>query len=224
MTDSMMSETMISAAILIHIGAVFYIVGFLVRDELLLRILILAGTFLYISYYFLFPEAPLWDAIITSLIMAAANIWVLIRIIFERTKFALSEEEVELFEAFDTLTPGQFRRALKRAVWHTAAGGELLCLEGQKATRLFYVLNGSVKITKGDKVFEVSGSNFIGEVAFVLEGTFSATVEAKPGLRYIEWVSDDLKKQMRKNMAYNNALIALFNRDLASKLATSHQS
>ncbi|MEM7291320.1 MAG: cyclic nucleotide-binding domain-containing protein, partial [Pseudomonadota bacterium] len=216
-------EEMISPAVLIHLGAVLYIIGFLVRDELILRLLVLLGTVLYILYYFLFPEMPLWDAIITSSVLGVANLWVLFKIMFERTTFALSEEERELYQYFDTLNPGQFRRVLRSAIWHSATGGELLCIEADKASRLYFVMDGTVEIEKNGKTFPVEGKKFIGEIAFVLEGEYTATVKAKRGLRYAEWSASELRKLMKKNQPINNAVTALFNRDLASKLALSHQ-
>ena len=217
-----MSE-MISPAVLIHLGALLYIIGFLVRDELLLRLLVLGGTALYILYYFLFPEQPLWDAIITSLILGAANLWVLFKIMYERTTFAMTDEERTLFEAFETLNPGQFRKVLRSANWHTAIGDELLCIEHQNADRLYYLLVGKAKVEKNQNEFTINASSFVGEIAFVLNGSYSASVKAQPGLRYVEWRSEDLRSLSKKNAALHNALIALFNRDLASKLALSHQ-
>ncbi len=214
---------MISPAVLIHLGALLYIIGFLVRDELLLRLLVLGGTALYILYYFLFPDEPLWDAIVTSLILAAANLWVLFKIMYERTTFALSDEERKLYEAFETLNPGQFRKILRSAIWHSASGDELMCIENQKADHIYYLIEGNAVVEKGEKQFSIASSSFVGEIAYVLKGTYTATVRAKPGLRYVEWHSDSLRKVSRKNPALHNALIALFNKDLANKLAISHQ-
>ncbi len=216
-------EPFISPAVLIHLGALLYIIGFLVRDELILRLLVLGGTVLYILYYLLFPETPLWDAIATSVVLGLANLWVLFKIVHERTTFNMTDEERDLFQAFGTLNPGQFRKVLRHAVWHTANGDELLCLEGQKASRLYYLLSGQAEVEKGDKRFSIGANSFIGEIAFVLEGEFSASVRAKRGMRYVEWVSDDLRHAMKKSQPFNNALIALFNKDLAGKLAISHQ-
>lgn len=213
----------ISPATLIHLGDFLYIMGFLVRDELLLRSLVLGGTTMYIMYYFFVPETPLWDAIVTSLILATANISILIMIVFERTTFALNDEERKLFLSFDTLNPGQFRKLLKSAIWHTAKGGELLCGEGKDAERLYFIINGEVEIEKGGNRFTVDGANFIGEISFILNGEYTASVSATPGLRYVEWKSSDLRKQMAKSLPLNNAITALFNRDLATKLAVSHQ-
>lgn len=217
-----MSE-LISPAVLIHLGAILYIIGFLVRDELILRLLVLGGTALYILYYFLFPAEPLWDAIVTSLILGIANLWVLFKIMYERTTFALSDEERTLYEAFETLNPGQFRKILNKAIWHTSKGDELLCIEDQKADRLYYLIDGEAEVQKGKSAFPIGASSFVGEISYVLEGNYSASVKAKPGLRYVEWRSDELRHTAKKNAALNNALIALFNKDLASKLAVSHQ-
>lgn len=216
-------EPFISPAVLIHLGALLYIIGFLVRDEMVLRLLVLAGTVLYILYYLFFPETPLWDAIATSVVLGLANLWVLFKIVYERTTFNMSDEERTLYEAFDTLNPGQFRKVLRHAIWHTANGEELLCIEGQPANRLYYLVAGEAEVEKGEKRFPIGSNSFIGEIAFVLDGSFSASVSAKPGMRYVEWVSDDLRHSMKKNQPFNNALIALFNRDLATKLAVSHQ-
>ncbi|MDJ0612211.1 MAG: cyclic nucleotide-binding domain-containing protein [Rhizobiaceae bacterium] len=216
-------SNMISPAVLIHLGALLYIVGFLVRDELLLRLLVLGGTALYILYYFLFPDEPLWDAIITSLILAAANLWVLFKIMYERTTFALSDEELKLYQAFETLNPGQFRKVLRSAIWHSASGDELMCIENERAEHIYYLIEGEATVEKGEKNFSIGASSFVGEIAYVLNGNYTATVKAKPGLRYVEWRSDNLRKLSNKNPALHNALIALFNRDLAAKLAISHQ-
>ena len=216
-------DGIISPAVLIHLGALLYIIGFLVRDELVLRLLVLGGTALYIFYYFLFPAEPLWDAIITSVILGLANLWVLFKIMYERTTFALSEEERQLFEAFETLNPGQFRKILRNAVWQTANGGELLCMEDQEADRLYYLISGDAEVEKGTTTFTIGASSFIGEISYILNGNYSATVRAKPGLRYVEWRSTELRQTTEKHTDLRNALVALFNRDLAAKLAASHQ-
>ena len=44
-----MSDLFNDASILVHIAALFYVAGFLVRDQLILRLLVLIGTLLYLS-------------------------------------------------------------------------------------------------------------------------------------------------------------------------------
>jgi len=193
----MFNETLFSTAVLIHLGALLYVIGFLVRDELALRLLVLGGTILYILYYLLFPDVPLWDAILTSSILGIANVWILCKIVFERYTFAMSDDEKKLYEVFSTLTPGQFR--------------------------LYYLIEGNARIEKGDSKFEIPSDKFLGEISFILESNYSATVLATKDMRYVEWNTEELRSLMKKNPLLRNALIALFNQDLAKKLAVSHQ-
>lgn len=108
---------------LVHLGVVFYIADFLVRDELILRLLALTGSVLYLFYYFLAPAVPLWDAIFTGSLLILANLYVMLRIIMERTVYGLTDDEKAIYQNTGVLTPGQFRTLLKLGVKNKAAGG-----------------------------------------------------------------------------------------------------
>ena len=216
-------EIGLNTALFIHIGALFYIIAFLIRDEMKLRLMVLAGSVFYLLYYYLFPEIPLWDAILTTIILTLANLYILFRILLERSTFALSEEEKSLFEAFEGFTPGQFRQILKIASWKTVTDPVDLTVEMQPLSKLFYIFEGTVQATKGSHRFHVEARNFIGEIAFVLKGTPTATVSAPPETRFVEWDSGDIRRLMEKSSAFENAMMALLSRDLADKLATSVQ-
>jgi len=212
------------ASLLIHAGAVAYIIAFLARDELYLRVLALTGSFLYICYYFFFPEVPLWDAIISSSILIGANLIVLSRIVLERTTFSLSDDEKRLFNAFETLSPGQFRKVLKLATWSIANEPTELTREGVPLGDLFYIFSGAVSVAKSGKAFTIREGNFVGEIAYVLRRTPSATATAGEDVRYVSWHADDLRKLGQNNAELGNALIALLTQDLAAKLSTSYQA
>ena len=53
---------MFSLDYLVHAGALLFFMGFIVRDQLLLRGFIVIGTIFYVIYYLLLPE-PLWSAL-----------------------------------------------------------------------------------------------------------------------------------------------------------------
>ncbi len=216
-------ETYINTALLIHIGALFYIIAFLIRDEMKLRLLVLSGSVFYMLYYYLFPDVPLWDAILTTVILTLANLIVLFRILLERSVLALSVDEKQLFKAFEGFTPGQFRQLLKIATWRIAQSPIDLTTENQPLSKLYYIFQGSVKATKGKHVFTLGNDNFIGEIAFVLNGPPTADVKAIAGTRYVEWNSEEIRKLMAKSPSFENAMMALLSRDLADKLATSVQ-
>lgn len=218
-----MTETIFSISILLNLAGVFYFIGFLVRDELILRALILTGTLLYLTYYFFFPTGTLWNAFITSAILGMANLWIIGKIVFERTTLALSDNEKRLYECFETLTPGQFRTLMKNATWRFIEETTQLCAQNSQANKLFYILDGSIDINKSGKHFSLDAKNFLGEVAFILNGKYSASAKASPGTCLIEWNNQTIKQLMNKNPNLHNAIAALFNNDLALKVSSSYK-
>ena len=216
---------MIDPQWLIYIGAALLLLAYAIRDELQLRVMIVVSTFIYIAYYYALPEGPLWDAIVTSLLMVAVNIWVLTQIALERTTFRLSDDAKALFEAFDTLSPGQFRRILKLAKWNRADDpeGTTLTREAEPSGALFYVFEGIISVEKHGRQFRLPEGNFVGEVAYVLNRKTTTTSVAPQGVRYVEWDADALRALSRKYPALGNALNALLTRDLAKKLNTSYR-
>lgn len=206
---------------LVHLALLFYGLGFMIRDELWLRILVLIGTFFYLLYYYFFPASPLWDAIFASSVLGIINIVLIIIIIRERTLFAMNSEEAGLFQAFSTLTPGQFRKMMKVGAWRTANSPATLTREGLPSDTLYYVVSGAMTAQKSGHSFELDPEKFIGEIAFLTGSPASATVTAMPDCVYIEWKSSDIRRLMAKSQAFENALAALFNFDLARKVAAA---
>lgn len=210
---------------LIHAGAFFYIMAFVVREELVMRLLVITGTALYILYYFLYPDVPLWDAIITSVIMVFANLYVLSQVLLERTLLRMSDDEKQLFDAFETLNPGQFRHLLKHAQWNVAIDptGTILTREDKPCSGLYYVFSGEICVEKVDRSFRLPAGNFIGEIAYVLNRETTATTIAPVGSRFVRWDTKDLRALTKKKPVLGNALNALLTRDLAKKLTKSYQ-
>lgn len=55
-----MIEGLFASENIVHAGALLYLAGFLFRNQLILRGLIIAGDFVYILYFYFAPEVPLW--------------------------------------------------------------------------------------------------------------------------------------------------------------------
>lgn len=216
-----MTDYIFSAGIFVHLALLFYALGFLFRDELILRLLLLIGTFFYIVYYYYAADTPLWDALYASLILLLVNGVMTLFIIKERTTFALNENETQLYSVFNTLTPGQFRKIMKIAKWHEPTEPETVVSEGKKSTKIYFSMPGKVQMKKEGKEFLTKGNMFIGEVGFMLDEPASATVTLLPGTKYVEWDSQTLKKLMAKSQPLENALKAMFNYDLARKVSRS---
>jgi hypothetical protein len=216
-----MFENLFTAGVLVHIGLIFQCMGFMIRDELWLRVLVLIGSGFYVLYYLFFPELPLWDAIIASSILALVNAFLIVIIIRERTLYDMNSRESGLFTSFDTLTPGQFRRLIRLGTWHTVDSKTILTTENASLDRIYFIVAGNLNARKNGKEFDLAGEKFIGEIAFLMQTPASATIIANPGTTYVEWKSSDLRRLMKQSLQFENAFVALFNFDLARKVARS---
>lgn len=210
-----------SASVFVHLALLFSVFGYLFRDELYLRSLLLLGTIFYLLYYYFSQEMPLWDAILSSAILFAVNLIFIILIVRERYLVSMSQEESILYHSLGSFTPGQFKKIMKIAKWQSRISSVVITKEDQNCDHLFYVLEGEVEIVKRNEAFSKGGNIFIGEVGFMLGIPASATVTIPANTNYVEWNKVDLQKLFSKNQAIENAFKALFNYDLAKKVASS---
>ena len=214
-----MADTLLLySSLWVHIASILYVIGFWVRDQLNLRILVLFGTIFYILNYHA-AEVPLWSAIIWSSILGLVNLYVTIQLALERTTFRMSADERRLYGAFSTMTPGEFRKLTEKAIWHDTKGLTLLTKEGTPNRSLFYIIEGQVSLEKRGRSFMMASGAFVGELSYLLKSAATATVYAEKNARYIEWRHDDLMEVERRNQGIRIALREILNVDLAAKVA-----
>lgn len=211
----------LSIGILVYMAFVFDLFGFLARDELILRLLMLAASALYLVYFYNVSEDPLWDVIIADMALAIANLTMICIVVVERTTFSMSREDEALFSHFPMLTPGQFRRLLKSARVLIALNPVALTREGAQVDRLWFVHEGAVRIDKAGTGTVIARPMFVGELAFLTGAPASASVSAETGARYLEWDAAALRSQVGKSSDLNVALQAQFNADLVRKVTHS---
>jgi hypothetical protein len=203
---------------LIHVGALVYVCCFLFRDQLYLRFFAVVGDFIYTLFYYGTVKDPFW-AVIYSLMNMGVNIVMMYLIVKDRREGTLDDRDLQLYQSFAGMAPGDFRRLKARGQWNTANEDTVLTTEGQHLQRLHYVVSGDVEITKSGRNIPVSGKLFIGEIAYLQRVPASATVVAKPGCTYISWSHDDLAKLTTKHEGLKQSLGNLLSADLAMKVA-----
>ena len=211
---------------LIHVGTALLLIGYFIRDELKLRVMIIVSSAVFNLYYWLVPSPPLWDAVMTGFLMIGVNLWVLSQVLLDRTTFRLSEDEKRLLVAFSTFTPGQFRRLLKAAKWREAGAQNsvVLTLQSEPCHALYYIFEGQADVEKGSHRFTLESGAFLGEIAFIQKGVASATTRARPGARYVEWDAEELRSLEQRFPELANALNARLASEMAKKLGSSIQS
>lgn len=217
-----MSQSIFSADALIYWALVFYVFGFLFRDELWLRLLLLAGTICYVAYYFSAPATPLWDAIYTNSLVGLANFFMILITLSERSKFTMSTEMSLLYSHFPNLSPGQFKKVMRKGHLVRAEDPVRLSEQDMPQDKLYYIFDGTLKLEKNRQQADLDAGCFIGELVFLRGGNASATVWAGSDTTYIVWDYETLRELLRRTPNLSNAMIARFNLDMARKLAGSH--
>ncbi len=214
-------EYVLGTAAIVHIAGLMHVLGYLSRDQLILRGFLLAGTAVYIVFYAVQATGPMWSAMLWSTVLGAANLYVIVSMILDRRVQRFTEDEQKLFSEFAGMSPGQFRRLMRAGKWMTAASPTVLTTENERPWALYYVLEGGITIAKSGREFQVQPPMFIGEVAWLLNTDASATVEIADGARYVVWDTGDLKALLKRNPDLGLCLDNLLNRDLAGKIARS---
>ena len=205
----------------VYFAFLLALAGYLARDELWLRLLMLAASGNYLAYYYGVSDAPLWGAIATSGALALVNLGVIIVVILERTTFTMSRQVSSIYRSFDMLTPGQFRRMMRLGTVRSAEDPVRLTTEGMRVDKLHFVTEGRVNVTKEGRRAEIPARIFVGEIAYATGNVASATVEVSPGAVWVEWDQEALRNLTRRFPALGVALVAQFNADLLGKVATS---
>jgi hypothetical protein len=214
-------EAIVNVEYFVYFAFLLALGGYLARDELWLRLFLLAASANYLVYYYNVADTPLWEAILTSGVLALVNLVVIVIVVLERTTFTMSRQVAQIYRAFDMLTPGQFRRIMRHGAIRTADDTVRLTTEGMRVEKLHFVNDGSVVVTKRGQRTEIPARIFVGEIAYATGNLASATVEVTPGSVWVEWDQEALRRLTRRFPALGVALMAQFNVDLLGKVATS---
>lgn len=206
---------------LIHLGAMCYLVCFLFRDQLWLRVFAVLGDIAYTAFYFTAADEPLWSAIIYSMLNVFINFVMIGFILNDRRMTTLADNDLRLYQKFQGMAPGDFRRLCKIGKWREAETDHTLTTEGSHLHHLYYVVDGEIEVKKGNRTIPVQSGTFIGEIAYLKKTTASATVVAKAGAHYISWSHDELKTIVSRHDTLKQSFGNLLSADLALKVANS---
>jgi hypothetical protein len=205
----------VNGAGLVSVGALA------LKNQLKLRALLLLGLTLSALSHVVGLKQPSWPDLFWNGVSFAINIFVLAQLILDRTHIGLSHEQEKLFSAFRVLSPGEFRALEGMAEWKTAHEGETLTTEGVMPEHIFYVLDGDVRIDKGERTFAIRSKVFIGEVAYLHACPASATVTLGEGARFLKWDVAALERRLDSRAGLRNSLMRLLSLDAAQKVAGS---
>ena len=203
----------------IFFAGLFQICGYLLINQVLLRFAMLIGSALYVTYYFIAAESPLWGAIIVSSLTICSILIGLAGLYAQNAKWAIPKSHADLYRMFDQLEPGDFRRIMKPARRHILNAPLTATQQGERPAALYFVVSGVFHVNKGRAAFDVPGPTFVGEVAMMLQRPSVATTTLPAGIEVLEWKTDDLMQLSAKYPRFKLAMEAVISRDLARKVA-----
>jgi hypothetical protein len=132
--------------VLIHIANVLYVISYLVKEILWLRLLTVVAGSVLIAYYALLP-VPLWAAIGWNVVFLAINLRQIQVLLLERRPVRLSPDELRLYQlAFRSLTQCEFAKLLRIARGEDVAADQRIVTHGQGVNRIMVIAEGRARV------------------------------------------------------------------------------
>lgn len=214
-----MPDWIFNPEVLVYGAGLCYVLGYLFINQVILRVLVLAGTVLYIGYYAIAADEPLWGAIYNSIAIGVANLIGLFQLFATRSKLAIPAKHRDLYPRFAHLSPGDFGALIRRGKRFVTQEELSLGEEGSPSDQVSYIVSGKAKVRKRGENFTIPSGVFIGEVAYLLGRDSSATTIALAGSELIIWSKADLDEHCKRKPRFKLALEAAFSQDMARKVA-----
>lgn len=189
--------------LIILIGEIIFLISYLFKDILYLRIITLGGLLSYIIAGLVagFHVPGMTPLIIFTALGFLINIYQIALIIISRQPILLPDEIKDLYtNNFKIMTPKEFYKFYKMADVKKYTQKEVLATQNQPISNLLLLKDGTVDIIKNNTfVTHLSAGFFIGEMSFLTGEMATATVEvASPEIECIIWEKTKLAKLQHK--------------------------
>lgn len=207
------------ADFLVLLAGGMFVLGYLIINQMVLRVMLLLGTFLYIWYYAVLDATPLWPAIWASMATGLANLIGLFSLMARNSKWAIPTAYRDIYDQFDILPPGDFRKLMLAAKRVKREAGYRLTDEGAPVDTLYYIVDGDVAVEKFGERFLIPKGVFIGEVAYLTGNLASAKTSLESDSDVLEWDVAMLKQIATRDPKFRLAMDAMISMDLAGKIA-----
>ena len=205
--------------IFIHVANVLYLLSYLVKDILWLRVLTIVGGLTIVAYYLVMPT-PVWAAIAWNAVFLAINAWQIRLLLLERRPVQLDPDSLALYKlAFRALKPREFVKVLKLAQWTNVERGERIVTRGEPLDRIMVIAGGRVLVQPHTGTpIELRPGCFIGEMSFMTGERPTADVVAAESTRLLTWPQKELKALLDGAVELRAAVQGVLGADLVAKL------
>lgn len=214
-----MFTDLMTPSVWITLAGALFTLGYLIINQVTLRLVMLLGSLCYIAYYATAADEPLWGAIYGSILMIAANLIGLFALLWRNAPWSLPRAHKDIFPLFGPMRPGDFRTLMKLGQRYKVTEQHQVTREGEPLDKLYFLASGQIQVAKIRSCFHMQGPLFAGEVAYLLNGNSYATTVVLEGADIVCWDRDVLDKAIAKSPRIKLALDAMISKDLANKVA-----
>lgn len=205
-------------AYLLHVANVVFLLSYLVKDILWLRLLTSLGGVLLMVWAFAQPQ-PLWASLAWNAVFLAINVWRIALLLLERRPVHLSDRDLGLYRrVFRALTPREFVQLLALGRWEEAKPEQRIVERARELDRLMVIASGRAAVRVGERVVELGEGRFVGEMSFITGEAPTADVVALDPIRYVSWPKAELRAFLAEHPALRAAWQAVLGADLVGKL------
>jgi len=207
--------------ILFNTANIFFVLAFMAKKIVWLRLLTITGMMVSIPYYLYFQEAPLWNNIFWVCIYALINLVMLFIIYLESRPIKLSDLEQNIYNmTFKSLEPRVFKKLIDHGSLEEFHPEVVLVTRDSELDSLMYVVEGEAEVVlKHGEHLIIPTGGFIGEQSYITGEKTSADVKTgKEAAKIIRWNSEALRKHLAGKEALKDNLDLIFTADLIHKL------
>jgi len=204
---------------LVHSANLLYLLSYLVRDILWLRIFtIIAGSSL-LPYYYCQPS-PMWEPIAWNLVFISINVVQSVLLILDRRPVHLKGDDLKLYQlVFDRLSPQNFRKLLELGEWRQTDADGVIVSADSAIDRVIVIYEGELAVKREEReLARLEPGCFVGEMSFLTGKKASADVVALAPTRHVSWSFDALRQFLPKHPELRAAFQNILGADLVRKL------
>jgi hypothetical protein len=205
---------------MIHVANVLYLLSYIVRDILWLRVLSVAAGLCLMPYYCHCGEHPLWAPISWNALFAAVNLVQIVLLVGERWPRSLTGQQRQLYEKiFPELSPGEFAKLMKMGTRRELSVGEQLVAQGSVVEDMTVLLHGALEVRADGRVIaRLRPGQFVGEMSFITGEKASADVIASEPSIVVSCSQASLHELLEAKPAMALKIRAALGRDVVGKL------
>ena len=136
-----------------HLANILFLVAYIVKDVLWLRIMSVFGCAALIVYYYAYPAEPLWTTIVWDGIFVVINSVHIAILIREKSGIVLTAEERRLLATtFSAMSPQHFIKLARIGVWKDVEKGHILARQGEPVDSVMLITIGTATVTVDGKI------------------------------------------------------------------------